>query len=182
MQKSLAEIIAERFPAATLGPTGSVRVQDDGDGAYIAHWDAAAIGAEQPDAAQLIADWTPDLVALRAEARVKVSAAAEAARLQFVTPGSAKAMAYQEKAREATAFAADPDPQPENYPLLQSEVEITADTLAGVAAVVAGKYQLFRQIEAVIGGTEAGAQKAIAEAATPEAIEAVIAGLAWPQP
>ena len=119
----------------------------------------------------------------RRKARAEVSRAAEAARKQFVTPGSAKAMAYQEKAREAVAYLADPDPQAENYLLLASEVGVTApveEGILGVAQVVAGKYQLFRQIEAVIGGTEAAAQKTVKEAESVEAIDAVIAGLTWP--
>jgi hypothetical protein len=125
------------------------------------------------------------LAAARAKARAFVSAKAEEVRLQFVTPGSGKAMAYQEKAQEAAKYLAAADPNPADFPLLGSEVGITAPKeagLAGVATAVVGKYQLFRQLEAQIGGMEAAAQKAIKDADDVGTIEAVVAGLTWPAP
>lgn len=139
--------------------------------------------ADSPTAGELDARF-PDAVlsTARTAARSKISAEAEEARLRFVTAGSGKAMAYQEKAREAVAYLADAAPNPANYPLLGSEVGITAPTLGQVAEVVAGKYQMFRQIEAAIGGMEAAAQKTVKEAEDVAAIDAALAGLSWPQP
>lgn len=49
----LAEIIRWKYPAAH--PMYNVIVQDDGKGAYIAYWDAEAIGAPQPTVEEVLA-------------------------------------------------------------------------------------------------------------------------------
>lgn len=141
---------------------------------------------DYPTGGQLDARF-PDAVLgeARAKARATISMQAEEARLRFVTAGSGKAMAYQEKAREAVAYLADPDPNPANYLLLGAEVGISADAadgIGGVAQVVAQRYQLFRQIEAAIGGMEAAAQKTVKEADDVDTINAAVAGLSWPSP
>lgn len=166
---------------AFVNAEGSITVESMLDG-YQAQ-PGEVLFADPPTEGQLDARF-PDAVmaAARAKARAAISLQAEQARLQYVTAGSAKAMAYQEKAREAVAYLADPDPDPADYPLLGAEVGVTAETLPAVAVVVNGKYQLFRQIEALIGGTEAAAQKAVKEAQSVETIDAVLAGLSWPAP
>jgi hypothetical protein len=126
--------------------------------------------------------WVPDLAVARARASAVISDAAEAARLRFVTPGSGKAMAYQEKAAEAKAYAAAVSPVPEDYPLLAAEIGITAESLAGVAAIVLERYGAYKAIEAVIGGTEAAAKRAVIEAGSSAAVDAIVAALTWPAP
>jgi hypothetical protein len=164
------------------GPAGRIAVEPVGDDYEEQEGDA--LFEVEPSLADLEAAFpVENLDAEKRAARALVSAAAEQARLRFVTPGSAKAMAYQEKAREAVEFLAD-DPagqaDPLKYPLIHAEVGATAEDAAGVAAVVAAKYQAFRLIEARIGGAEAAAQKAIAAAETVAAVDAVVAGLTWP--
>jgi hypothetical protein len=129
--------------------------------------------------------WEPDLAEAKADARAKISDAAEAARLQFITPGSGKAMSYQEKKDQAIGFLADPlrgqeGHAEEVYPLIYAEVGITDDEAEGVATVIVQRFEMFKQIEAVIGHTEALAQKAVREAGDVAAIDAVTAGLTWP--
>lgn len=111
----------------------------------------------------------------------RIGDAAEAARLQFITPGSGKAISYQEKAKEAEALLADPDPKPGDYPLMEAEAGITAATAKDVATIVAAKYLAFKSIEAAISRTEAKAKQDAAKAQSAEEIEAIIAGLTWPK-
>src|SRR5690606_14403770 len=49
----LVEIIEGRYPAAD--PFHNCGIRGDGDGPYIAHWDADAIGAPQPTEQELLA-------------------------------------------------------------------------------------------------------------------------------
>jgi len=126
-----------------------------------------------------------DLASQKARYKLVVSNAAEAARLQFITPGSGKSMAYQEKAKEARDFLADPlagqeGHAAEMYPLIYAEVDITDDTAAGVAAIIDGRYEAFKVLEATIARTEAAAQKRIKEAADLATILATIDSLEWP--
>jgi hypothetical protein len=128
-----------------------------------------------------------DLEAQKARYRPMISAAAEAARKQFITPGSGKAMAYQEKAKEARDFLADPlagqeGHQAELYPLIYAEVGITDETAAGVAAIIDGRYEAFKAIEATIARTEAAAQKRVKEAPDLATILATMDSLEWPTP
>ena len=135
-------------------------------------------GADQWDGG----DWVRDLAPARVKAARQVAEAAETARLQFITPGSGKAMAYQEKAREAMAFLADAAPTEVKYPLIYAEAGITAATAQGVAELVAARFETFRQIEAQIARTETGAKRDIAQAPSAAEIDAILAGLAWPKP
>jgi hypothetical protein len=123
----------------------------------------------------------------KAMARVQISAAAERARQQFISPGSGKALAYQEKANEAQDFLVDPTAGQEGhaagmYPLIYAEVGITAETPLGVATVINGRFGMFKLIEAAIARMEAGAQKTVKEAESLAAILATMDGLTWPAP
>ena len=143
--------------------------------------------------------WVPDLTAAKAAARAKVSADAEAARLQFITPGSGKAMSYQEKKDQALKFLADPLRGEEGhaedmYPLIYAEVGITADdevdgegnvtkpAADGVAEIIAERFEQFKQIEAFIGRKEAWAQKVIKDAVSVAEIDALMTSLNWTIP
>lgn len=106
---------------------------------------------------------------VKAQMRAKVDWDAEMARRQFITPGAGQAMTYQQKAEEARACLADPDPQPENYPMLAAEISITADDLSGVATIVNGAYEMWRVIGAQIEALRLSAKAAVDAAATIEA-------------
>jgi hypothetical protein len=131
--------------------------------------------------------WVEDVESAQAAARATISAAAEAVRMQVLTPGFGKSLAYREKANEAVDFLADPLAGSEGhgaemYPLIYAEVDITAETAADVAAVITQRYGEFKTVEALIARTEAAAQKAVKEASTLQAIENVVATLSWPSP
>ncbi|GLK85675.1 hypothetical protein [Ancylobacter defluvii] len=141
---------------------------------------AAEVGWSYADGA-----WTApppvvvDLVALRLTLKGSVDTAAERQRLKYITAGAGQAMTYQVKADEARRFALDTSPDPAAYPLLAAEVGITAEDLAGVAAVVTANYTNWLVIGSAIEMARLGAKRAIDEAATAEDARAA-AEVSWP--
>ncbi len=73
MPNNLGELVAAFRPNARQGV--DYRVQDDGSGPYIAHWDPIAMGIGQPTEAQVLA--------FKAQAEADI-AAARAARQQAI--------------------------------------------------------------------------------------------------
>lgn len=120
-----------------------------------------------------------DLTPLRAAAKAKVDAAAETARLAYVTPGSAQAMVYEQKFAEAQAFLADPTLTDAAAPHLYSEVGITAGTVAEVAGVIIAMRSLWLVKSSQIEAARLGAKAAIDAATSPAAIDAA-AEVVWP--
>ncbi len=152
-----------------------VAVADGFGGAAPEGWEEVAA-----DHADLLAFRYPDLAALREQVKARVDAAAEAVRLKYVTPGSAQAMVYREKAEEAARLQDDPAPDPADYPILAASVGIEASTLALVAQQVLAKKALWTLLAAAIEAVRLGAKRDIDAAATAPAIEAIAANLAWP--
>lgn len=112
-----------------------------------------------------------------------VDAAAERARLQFITPGAGQAMTYLRKLEEARAQqAGGPGP----FPLLAATIGIDGPNLAAVAAVCVAMGDAWANIAAAIETTRLGAKAAIeAVQDGPDAfgaISAIVAGCAWPSP
>lgn len=121
------------------------------------------------------------LVALRKAAQARVDAAAEAARLRWVTPGVVQQVIYEQKRREAAQLEADPSPNPADYPMLSAEVGITAPTLAEVGEVVRGLSAAWLSAAASIEALRLGAKAAI-ETAPSEAVIATAEAVTWPEP
>jgi hypothetical protein len=121
-----------------------------------------------------------------AAAKAQVDAAAEDARLRFLTPGSAQAMVYGQKEAEARALmaviAAGTSIDPATYPHLSAEVGVTASSLEAVAAVVLAMAQQWLQISAMIEGRRLAAKVSIGAARDLGAIDAILGGLKWPAP
>ncbi len=136
-----------------------------------------------PLPAELVAE---RLAQMRAEARRQIDAAAEAARGQYLTPGSGQAIVYTRKEEEArrllAAVAAGQAIDPAAYPHLAAEVGITAPTIEEVANVVVAMADAWSAISAQIEGIRLSAKAALAGAATPAEIRAVVAGVTWPEP
>lgn len=122
------------------------------------------------------------LSAAKSEAQTQIDRAAETERLKYITPGNGQMLTYQQKAEEAEAFVADPDPDPVDYPLLSVEVGITGATIADVAAVVVASFTQWQQIGSAIEAIRLGAKKAVSEAPDEAAVQAVLDGIAWPDP
>lgn len=109
-----------------------------------------------------------------------VDALAEAERLKYITPGNGQAMTYQQKVAEAQAFKAASNPQPSDYPILSSEVGITADTLDEVANIVLAAFAQWQQIGAMIESIRLGAKRDIDAAEDEAAARAIIDAIVWP--
>lgn len=123
-----------------------------------------------------------DLAPLKVAAKARVSAAAESARYKYVTPGSAKAMSYQEVSKEAKTYVirvlsgADPltdNGQPIAYPFLQARV--ASGRYPNLAAAVAGTVAIsvnWALIGAAIDEMEDRAKLQIDAAQTVQQIDA----------
>ncbi|QGA56148.1 hypothetical protein [Brucella sp. 2280] len=117
---------------------------------------------------------------IKMDIKYTIDSAAEGERLKYITPGAGQAMTYSQKVVEAQAFKVASDPQAADYPILSSEVGITAATLAEVADVVIAAFRQWQQIGAVIEGIRLGAKRDV-EAATDEAAaRAIVDAIVWP--
>lgn len=123
---------------------------------------------------------TLNLIALKIDYQQLVDAQAETERLKYITPGTGQAMTYQQKVAEAQAFKAASNPKPEDYPILGSEVGITAPTLSEVADTVLTAYRQWQQIGAMIEAIRLGAKRDIDASTTEAAARAVVDAIVWP--
>lgn len=112
--------------------------------------------------------------------KMQIDQSAETERLKYITPGTGQAMTYQQKVAEAQAFKAASNPKPADYPILASEVGITAPTLSEVADTVLTAYRQWQQIGAMIEAIRLGAKRDI-DAAEDEAVaRTVVDAIVWP--
>ncbi len=132
----------------------------------------------------LVGDMDPLLTldAIKAALKTRVDQAAEAERLKYITLGDGQAMTYQQKVAEAQAYKDAADPQSADYPLLMSEVGITASTLGEVADIVLAAFAQWQLIGAAIEGIRLGAKRDIDAAADEAAARAIVDAIEWPQP
>ncbi|MDG9793296.1 hypothetical protein, partial [Brucella anthropi] len=122
------------------------------------------------------------LLQIKSALKVGIDAAAEAERLKYITPGHGQAMTYQQKVTEAQAFKATTNPQPSDYPILSSEVGITAETIGEVADVVLAAFAQWQQIGAMIESVRLGAKRDIDAAADEPAARTIFDAIEWPHP
>lgn len=127
------------------------------------------------------ADWRePVLADLKAALKMQVDASAETERLKYITPGAGQAMTYQQKVDEARAFKVASNPQASDYPVLSSEVGITAETLSEVVDVVLTAFAQWQQIGAMIESSRLGAKRDIDAAEDEAAARAIVDAIVWP--
>lgn len=117
---------------------------------------------------------------IKAGLKMAIDSAAETERLKYITPGTGQAMTYQQKVAEAQGYKAATIPKPEDYPILASEVGITAPTLSEVADTVLAAYRQWQQIGAMIEAIRLGAKRDIDAAETEAAARAVVEAIVWP--
>lgn len=120
-----------------------------------------------------------DLAAIKITLKAAIDAQAETERLKYITPGHGQAMTYRQKVAEAQAFKAASNPQTADYPVLSSEVGITATTLGEVADIVLTAFAQWQQIGAAIEAVRLAAKRDIDAAEDEAAARAVVA--LWPQ-
>lgn len=124
----------------------------------------------------------PPIQQLKADLKAVVDSAAETERLKYITPGHGQAMTYQQKVTEAQAYKAATNPQASDYPILSSEVGITAETIGGVADVVLAAFAQWQQIGAMIESIRLGAKRDIDAAEDEATARAIVEAIEWPQP
>ena len=122
----------------------------------------------------------PALEDAKVSLRGIVDAAAETERLKYITPGNGQAMTYQQKVTEAQAFKAETNPNAADYPILSSEVGITAETLDEVANIVLAAFAQWQQIGAAIEAIRLGAKRDIDAAQDEAAARAIVDAIVWP--
>lgn len=120
--------------------------------------------------------------AFRLDLKRLVDEVAEVERLKYITPGAGQAMTYQQKVTEAQGFNVATNPQPEDFPMLSSEVGITAPTLDEVADNILAAYGQWQLIGAAIEAIRLGAKRDIDAAGDEAAARAVVDAIEWPQP
>lgn len=128
----------------------------------------------------------PSLDEIKRAAKAEVDRRAEMARTQYITPGAGQAMSYREKLNEAldclVRFALDNPPPVGTYPLLESEVGITAGSTLAVAQAVSSTYNSWKLIEANINGIRLAAKQNIDAALNAAAVQAVRDAVVYPAP
>ena len=117
---------------------------------------------------------------LKHSLKLAVDVAAEAERLKYITPGVGQTMTYQQKVAEAQALKAATNPKASDYPILSSEVGITAPTLGEVADIVLAAFGLWQQIGAMIESIRLGAKRDIDAAEDEAAARAIVDAIVWP--
>lgn len=120
------------------------------------------------------------LDAIKASLKSTVDGLAETERLKYITPGNGQAMTYQQKVAEAQAFKAATNPKASDYPILSSEVGITAETLVEVANIVLSAFAQWQQIGAMIESIRLGAKRDIDAAEDEAAARAIVDVIVWP--
>ncbi|TWD54493.1 hypothetical protein FB480_103404 [Agrobacterium vitis] len=122
----------------------------------------------------------PTLETVQADLKARIDKLAEVERLKYITGGVGQAMTYQQKAAEAIAYLAATNPVAKDYPLLSAEVGLTGKTLSDVATTVKAAFEQWQLIGAAVEKVRLGAKKAIGEAKTSEAAQAVFDAVVWP--
>jgi hypothetical protein len=156
----------------------TVRLQQEGDDAT----PGIVVFEVEPTDAQLLAAFPALLAKKRERAKARVDAAAETARLQFITPGFGQAMTYMRKLEEARAQQAGGLGP---FPLLQAGIGVDGADVAAVAATVIAMSDAWTAVAAAIEAIRLAAKRDIdAVEDSPDAadaIEAIVAACAWPQ-
>lgn len=131
----------------------------------------------------IIDSWSPapvevDLDAVKVEAVAKVDRAAEAYRMNFITPGFGQVMTYQQKLAEARAYLADTSIEDSAIPHVVAEAAATGQSKQEVADEIVATFDSWQALSAVIEGKRMAAKAAIAAAETVEAVNAA-ANVSW---
>jgi len=135
----------------------------------------------QIEANRVLRVWTVtprDLLTVKAETKARISSEAEANRHRYITPGSGKAMSYQQVAQEAIRYGATGGAGA--YPFLQARV--ASGRYPDLATAAAATQQIETQWAAIgsaIDQVEDAAKIAVDAATTVEQVQAA-AVVTWP--
>jgi len=120
------------------------------------------------------------IVEIKMHAKSRVDAAAESARMQFVTRGAGQAWTYQRKETEAEALAADPSPDAADYPFLAACIPADGQTLQEVAATVLAARDAWLSVGATIEGIRRNAKAEVDAADNEGGVTSVLNAIVWP--
>lgn len=115
-----------------------------------------------------------DLSTLKTTTKTRIDAAAEAARLQYITAGAGQAMVYEQKNAEAKRFFEvvnnGETTSPADYVILAAEATAKGETLLNVATLVRDTAAAWLPIAAMIEAKRMAGKKAVDAAATVSAV------------
>lgn len=135
----------------------------------------------QIESTRVLRVWTVtprDMSAVRLEAKAKISILAEEVRHRYITPGSGKAMSYQQVAQEAVRYGATGGAG--TYLFLTARVDSGRyPTLAAAAAAIQQIEAQWAAIGSAIDQAEDAAKLAIDAATTVEQVQAALQ-ITWP--
>ncbi|NKC04297.1 hypothetical protein [Brucella haematophila] len=179
-----------KYSASTRGFYKDTALNAPADAVSVSDEDYAALFEGQSSGLEIVPDEkgypvladTPDLSLMELQANLKrdIDSKAEIERLKYITPGAGQAMTYQQKVAEARAFKAETDPNATEYPLMLSEVGITAPTINGVADVVLAAYAQWQQIGGAIEAIRLAAKRDIDTTTDKAAARAIVDATVWP--
>lgn len=124
------------------------------------------------------ADLAAELEAHRQGATARIASLRGQARLAYITDLPGQDMLYIAKAEEAAAYLSDPAPADADYPLVMSEVGITAPTAYEVAQVFANLNALWKYAAGSLDAACFQAEAAVQQAPDIATIDAILTGLA----
>lgn len=122
-------------------------------------------------------DHAAELTAARQTAVREITAIRGAVRLSYITDLPGQDMLYMAKVDEARAFISEAEPDPADYPLIASEVGVTAPTPFEVAQVFLNLNALWRYAAGQIDAACFQAEGAVMVAPDAATITAIVAGL-----
>lgn len=122
-----------------------------------------------------------DILGIRASLKTQVDVAAEVERLKYITPGEGQALTYQRKVEEAKRAITEEEPAPVDYPMLAASIGVDGDTVKEIASIVLAMDGGWAVIGSAIEKIRLSAKKAIDDAATVEAANAVVDAIIWPE-
>jgi hypothetical protein len=130
---------------------------------------------------------TPAIEAIQTNALSQIDANAETCRQQYITAGLGQMLVYQAKSSMAQAFVAEyptaasaAGVNPNLWPLLQDEIDITAADLWSVAKTILAIGNIWIIAAAMIENLRLGAKVAVASAETSGEVSAVLSGCVFP--
>lgn len=136
-------------------------------------------------------DLGPSLAALQAAALIQIDAAAEAARLAWVTGGAGQALEYQATEMQGraavAAHAAGQTLDPADYPFVVAEATAFAEVGITVTLLEAAQQVVVLADEWAVTGSKIkalrrGAKLRVEAATTPAGVIAAATGIPWPMP
>lgn len=121
------------------------------------------------------------LSAIKADLKALVDATAETERKRYITPGEGQAMTYQRKVEEAKRAILEEEPSADDYTMLAASLGVDGETVKEIATIVLAMDAAWAVIGSAIEKIRMNTKKAVDEAASAEAANAVVAAIVWPE-